>query len=360
MGILMNTMVSPRRILIPLAAVFFAVGCEGTNPAVPPTVQTLASDYGFDAELLFRALDVAQASGTVRSIVVERSGTVVAEGHYLDVPPWGVNEIWSVTATFTSLLVGVALDRGYLTSLDQRLGDLLTPWNEHLDSEKADITIRQLLTMTSGVSRPAHTPDEFFNWMAQENHVGWILDLPLLAPPGERYRFDDGAAHLLSAALEQASGMSLATLAQGAVMGPMGVPWVNWLSDPQGVTYGGFGLQIRSRDMVKMGRLVLNEGAWEGRRLVSSEWVREAVTPKVHPYPDSPEWGFGFLWKITQCRGHPCLYQNGYGGQILVAFPTLDLVIALTSAFSEDAEEADVNHDTAWGIILDQVLPSVR
>jgi len=356
----MKTIGRGHLLLLALAAALVTAGCEGTNPAVPPTTYSVASEYGFDVDRLFYALDVAKASGTVRSVVVERHGTVVAEGHFLDVPSWGVNETWSVTAAVTSLVVGVALDRGYLTSLDQRLGDFLVPWSDHLDPEKADITIRQLLTMTSGVSRPSGTPDEFFIWMAQENQVAWVLDLPLLASPGERYRFDDGAAHLLSAALAQASGTSLENLAQEALLVPMGIPRAVWLKDPQGVNYGGFGLQVRSRDMVKVGRLVLDDGAWGARQLVPAHWVREAVEPKVHPYPDSPEWGFGYLWKISQCRGYPCVYQNGYGGQILVAFPTLDLVVAVTSAYSEDAEEADVHHAVAWSVILDQILPSVH
>ena len=81
---------------------------------------------------------------------------------------------------------------------------------------------------------------------------------------------------------------------------------------------------------------------------------------QVQPFPESPEWGFGYLWKITQCKRHPCIYQNGYAGQILAVFPTLDMVIALTSTFSDNAEEANTSHATAWTVILDGILPSVR
>lgn len=351
------------RVLLFLLAGALALGgtgCEDTNPALPPTTYDLASEHGFDSGRLFHALDLAAATGTVSSVVVERHGVVVAEGHFLDVPPWGLHETWSVTATVTSLLTGLALDRGYLEDLDHSLGDLLVPWSGHLDGEKSDITIRQLLTMTSGVARPAATPEEFLTWMAQGDHVAWILDFPLLAPPGEQYRFDDGAAHLLAAALEQASGVTLWELARDALLLPLGIPNAEWASDPQGVNYGAFGLHMRSRDMVKIGRLVLEEGQWEGQQLVPSEWVREMVTAKVRPYPDAPDWGFGYLWKINLCRGHPCLYQNGYAGQILVAFPTLDMVIALTSTYSEDSEEAVSNQEVAWGIILNWILPSVH
>lgn len=348
------------RFLLGTAVVLGTAGCEDTNPAVPVTESTIASEHGFDVERLFAALDYAASTGTVGSIVLDRHGVVVAEGHFLDVPHWGLHETWSVTATMTSLLAGVSLDRGYLEGLDDRLADLLGPWSVHLDEVKSDITVRQLLTMTSGVGRPTGGPEGFFAWMAQDDHVAWVLDQPLLAPPGDRYDFDDGAAHLLAASLSQASGVSLWDLAAEALLGPMGIPYLEWTSDPQGINYGAFGLRMRSRDLVKIGRLVLDEGRWNGRQLVSPAWIREAVTPRVHPFPDSPDWGFGYLWKITQCRGLPCLYQNGYAGQILVLFPTLDMVVALTSAFSEDAEAADASHDTAWRVILDRILPSVR
>ena len=348
------------RFLLVTAAALGVSGCEDTNPAVPPTEINVASDHGFDADGLFGALDYAASTGTVSSVVVERHGVVVAEGHFLDVPHWGLHETWSVTATVTSLLVGVSLDRGYLESLEDRLADLLGPWSGHLDEVKSDITVRHLLTMTSGVGRPAGGPEGFFIWMAQEDQVAWILDQPLLAAPGDRYDFDDGAAHLLAAALTQVSGTTLSDLASEALLGPMGIPYVDWASDPHGVNYGGFGLRLRSRDMVKIGRLVLAGGRWEGGQLVPRDWIREVVTPQVHPYPDSPEGGFGYLWKISRCRGLPCLYQNGYGGQILVAFPTLDMVVALTSTFSEDAAAADASHDTAWGVILDGILPSAH
>jgi CubicO group peptidase (beta-lactamase class C family) len=347
-------------LLLVLAAVLSLSSCESRDPTGPPEMHSLAFEYGFTPDMLYWALDVAASTGTVSSVVVERHGTVVAEGHFLDVPPWGVHETWSVTAVLTSLLVGIALDQGYLESLDQCLGDFLDPWSEHLTEAQAQITLRQLLTMTSGVARPRGTPEEFFTWMEEENHVAWVLDLPLRALPGERYNFDSGAAHLLTAVLNQATGRDLEALAQEAVWDPMGIPFAQWLSDPQGVNYGGFGLLMRSRDIVKLGRLALSEGSWQGRQLVSADWMRESISPKVHPYSDYPEWGFGYLWKITQCRGYPCLYASGYGGQILVAFPTLDMVIAVTSIYSEDSREATVSSDTAWSIVLDYILPSVR
>ena len=154
--------------------------------------------------------------------------------------------------------------------------------------------------------------------------------------------------------------MSLEELATEAVFEPVGIPYVEWAIDPQGVNYGGFGLKMRTRDMVRLGRLVLNEGRWEGRQIVSEEWVRQMTTPRVHPFPDSPEWGYGYLWKIAQCRGHSCLYQSGYGGQILVAIPDLDLVVAVTSAYSDDAAQANASSDVAWGIILNQIVPSAN
>jgi CubicO group peptidase (beta-lactamase class C family) len=320
----------------------------------------LAENFGFDVGRLFHALDLARASGTVQGLVVERHGTVVGEAYGEGAPHWSLFESWTVTASITSLLVGKALEAGDLQSLDQNLGELLAPWDQHLDGEKAAITIRQLLTMTSGVSRPEGTAEEYFEWLAAEDQVAWVLDHPLHSAPGKRYRLDSAAAHLLSAALTQATGASLAELAQESILDPLDIPRADWMVDANGINYGGFGLQLRTRDMVKFARLILNQGFWNGSEIVPPSWVQESTRPHLHPYPDYPEWGFGYLWKSTTCAGHPCIYGSGYGGQILMAIPGLDLAVALHSISTENEEEAAANADLAWGIVLGHIIPSVR
>jgi CubicO group peptidase (beta-lactamase class C family) len=293
-------------------------------------------------------------------LVVERFGKVAAEAYGPEVPHGALFESWTVTATVTSLLVGKALEAGHLESLDQTLGELLIPWQEHLDEEKARITVRQLLTMTSGIVRPTGTPEEYFEWLGAADQVAWVLGHPLRWAPGERYRLDSAAAHLLSAVLTQATGRPLSELAEEAILDPLGVPRSSWMADANGLNFGGFGLQVRTRDMVKLARLVLDDGFWEGAEVVSPAWIEESTHPHLHPYPDSPDWGFGYLWKSTSCSGYPCIYASGYGGQILVAVPALDLAIAVHSWFSEDEIESDLAADTAWDIVLNQVIPSAR
>jgi CubicO group peptidase (beta-lactamase class C family) len=338
--------------------IFGLLGCDDSDPTVVDETHYMAEDYGFDVGRLFHALDLAYASGSVQGVVVERGGTVVGEMYGPDVPPRSLFETWHVTSAVTSLLVGEALESGHLESLDQTLGELLVPWSHHLDDQKAGITLRQLLTMTSGISRPYGTPEEYFEWLEAEDQVAWVLEHPLRYTPGERYRLDSAAAHLLSAVLTQVTGESLSELAQTSIMDPLGMPTTQWMTDANGFSYGGFGLQIRTRDMVKLARLILNEGWWEGEEIASPSWIRESTRPHVHPYPESPEWGFGYLWKSATCGGHPCLYISGYGGQILVAVPDLDLAIALNSAFSEDQDEAARNADVAWEIVLSHIIPS--
>jgi len=335
-------------------------GCTDTDPTGLPERFHLAEEHGFDVGRLFYALDLAEASGTVQGLVVERHGTVVGEAYGEGTPHWTLFETWSVTATVTSLLVGQALERGDISSLDQTLGELLVPWDDKLDEEKAGITVRQLLTMTSGVSRPEGTPEEYFAWLEAPDQVAWILEHPLRSQPGELYRLDSAAAHLLAAALAQATGKSPAALAQDAILTPLGIGQADWMADSNGISYGGFGLRVKTRDMVKLARLVLDGGSYDGTRVVSPYWIEESTRPHLHPYPDFPEWGFGYLWKSDVCSGYPCLYASGFGGQLLVAVPALDLAIAVNSAFSTDVGEAAHNADTAWDLVLEQVIPSVR
>ena len=342
-----------------LASLILAAGCTDSDPTVLEEYNSLAQEMGFNAGVLNYALDVARASGTVQGVVVERYGTVAAETYAPGVPHWTLFETWSVTATVTSLLVGGTLETGELHSLDQTLGELLAPWNQHLDEQKAGITVRQLLTMTSGISRPTGSPEEYLEWLAQEDQVAWVLDHPLRFNPGDQYYLDSAAAHLLSAVLTQVTGRSLAELARETIMDPLGIPWADWMVDANGFNYGGFGLRIRTRDMAKIARLVLNRGVWDGVEVVSPSWIQESTRPHLHPYPDYPNWGFGYLWKSSTCRGHPCTYASGYGGQILVAFPDLDLVVAVNSTYTDDEEGSDLAEDNAWTIVLDFILPSV-
>jgi CubicO group peptidase (beta-lactamase class C family) len=334
--------------------------CKDSDPTVFEEYNSLALEMGFDVGMLNYGLDIARASGTVQGVVVDRYGTVAAETYAPGAPPWGLFETWTVTATVTSLLVGEALETGYLQSLDQTLGELLSPWGQYLDDKKAGITVRQLLTMTSGISRPYGTVDEYFEWLAHDDQVAWVLDRPLRSNPGEKYYLDSAAAHLLSAVLTQVTGKSLADLAQEAIMDPLGVPWTDWMVDANGFNYGGFGLRIRTRDMAKIARLVLNQGVWDGTEVVSPSWIQESTRPHLHPYPDYPEWGFGYLWKSSTCSGYPCTYASGYGGQILVAVPDLDLVVAVNSTYTDDEEGSDLAADNAWGIVLNYIVPSAR
>ena len=252
---------------------------------------SLAQEMGFNVGVLNYALDVARASGTVQGVVVERYGTVAAETYAPGVPHWSLFETWSVTATVTSLLVGEVLKTGDLQNLDQTLGELLSPWNQHLDEQKAGITVRQLLTMTSGISRPYGTPEEYFEWLADEDQVAWVLDHPLRFNPGDQYYLDSAAAHLLSAVLTQVTGKSLAELAQETIMDPLGIPWADWMVDANGFNYGGFGLRIRTRDMAKIARLVLNRGVWDGVESGVAELDSGVDPPPPTPLPRLSELG---------------------------------------------------------------------
>ena len=335
-------------------------GCQDSDPTIVEETHRLAEEHGFNVGRLFYALDLAEASGSVDALVVERHGVVVGEAYAPEVPSWSLLETYSVTGSVTSLLVGSALDAGYLESLDQTLGELLEPWEQNMNEEKAGITLHQLLTMTSGVSRPERTMEEWENWMAAEDQVAWVLNHPLISAPGENYNPDAAAVHLLSAALTQATGKNLAELARESIMVPLEIPWADWQADSNGHSFGGFGLRIRTRDLVKFARLILNQGRWKEAQVLSPTWVQEATRPHLHPYPDYPDWGFGYLWKSDTCGGHPCIYSSGYGGQILVAVPDLDLAIALNSRYPETDEQALNQSHTAWGIIIEQIIPSAR
>jgi CubicO group peptidase (beta-lactamase class C family) len=161
-----------------------------------------------------------------------------------------------------------------------------------------------------------------------------FIALPMAERPGREFNYNSGSIHLLSIALSRASGKSLRVLANNSLFEPIGfeVSPENWEEDPHGNNYGGYGLKLTAREMARFGFLFLNDGCWEGRRILAPGWVESATGPEE----DTP-WGkgtYGYLWWRTTFDGRPAYFAGGWGGQHIIIVPSLDLVV-VTAAVPE-------------------------
>jgi CubicO group peptidase (beta-lactamase class C family) len=262
-----------------------------------------------------------QSLPTLASVLVLRRGRLVFERYYHGATADQNRNIFSVTKSVVSALVGIALHDGDLRSLDQRLVDFFPEKLEgSTDADVRTITLRDLLTMTAGYrSEPVFTTDDW---------VRTLMNRPLASVPGVTWAYDDGSAHLLSAVLTKVTGMSLESFARRRLFEPLGIRPGPWTSDGQGYSLGSTGLHLRPGDLLALGRLFLQEGKWNGRQIVPAEWVH-ASTATQASIPGS--FAYGYLWWVNT-GPHKGYLAQGALGQVVAVYPRYDVVIAITGA----------------------------
>ncbi|MFJ3407919.1 serine hydrolase domain-containing protein [Promicromonospora sp. NPDC090134] len=301
---------------------------------------------GLDPAALRRLVDRLDALEDVHSVMVLRHGSVVGEAwwhpHTADRP----HVMFSVSKSFTSTAVGIAVHEGLLT-LDDRVVDLLpddapADPGEHLRA----LRVRDLLTMTTGHS--ASTMEGIDRTISLPG-AGWaraILAQPVEHEPGTRFVYNTGATYLLSAILHRLTGERLLDYLTPRLLEPLGITHATWEQDPDGIDVGGFGLSVTTEEMAAFGQLYLQGGVWQGRQLVPAGWVAAATAAQVPNGPhDWPEWNQGYGYQFWQCR-HGAYRADGAFGQYIVVWPEKDLVITMTSGLSDLQSVLDAVWDT--------------
>jgi CubicO group peptidase (beta-lactamase class C family) len=332
---------SPVRIARVGLALLAAAGGAGAPPGLSQQAPAPDSSFVgpplpplFDPAGLDGMLEEAERIPGLTSLLVLRRDSLVVERYWRGMRPDRAVNVKSVSKTLLSPMVGIALRDGLLASLDTPLAALLPDYYERLrasddwDPRKDDITVRDLLTMRTGLESTS-----FGNYGAWVSSADWAWDQlrrPLVCDPGDCHAYSTGTTHLLSVILERASGRSLRRYMLDELLGPMGIPLGEWDRDPQGRYLGGNNMPLRPRDLLGLGRLYVDRGRWEGRQLVPADWIEQAWRPRGRsPWNGQ---GFGYLWWTDEWGGERAYFAWGYGGQYLVVVPRLDLVFVATSA----------------------------
>ena len=233
--------------------------------------------------------------------------------------------IKSCSKSLVGLLLGTAIQRGEIASVDATIGEVaprLLPKNA--DPAVSGITMEDLVTLRAGLERTSGA--NYGAWIASGNWVADALSRPLVARPGSRMLYSTGTTHILGAALAEASGRSLLALARERLGGPMGIEIPAWTRDPQGYYLGGNEMALRPTAMLKVAQLVLDEGRVGGSEVIAPEWISASMQVRTR----SP-WsglGYGYGWFLSP-SGY--VLGRGYGGQIIAAHPARRLAVAITS-----------------------------
>jgi CubicO group peptidase (beta-lactamase class C family) len=315
---------SPTRRRVLAAAGGLILASAAARAAGPP-----AAAAGLDPELLARTVGDAEAlAPRLRSLIVARDGAPLVE-RVLSGPGLGraVN-IKSASKSVISALVGIAIDKGVLEGVDQRIAPVLgSRVPKDADPRVREITVGHLLSMRAGLERTSGR--NYGRWVSSRDWVRFALSRPFVDEPGGRMLYSTGSTHLLSAVLTRASGRSTLELAREWLGRPLGIEIPPWTRDPQGIYFGGNEMALSPRALLRFGEAYRQGGTLDGRRVLPESWVRESWTPRTtSPFSGS---SYGYGWFIAAARGHPVHYAWGYGGQMVYVVPGLGLTVVMTS-----------------------------
>ena len=274
----------------------------------------------------------------------------------------------STSKSFTSALIGIAIDQGSIASTQVKFYDLFNYGAyDNWDPRKAEMTLEDALTMRLGIewdewSLPYTNPNNDLVFL-ENNNFDWskaLLDLPMTSDPGTVYAYNTAATIAIGQALENATGIPMADFANQYLFHPMQIFDAAWATSPSGLPIGGSGLYLSIRDLLKFGQLYIDDGVWQGQPLISPTWIADSMIRRV----DISSWStnfeaYGFQWWLGDFLHNNGFVEAwvtaGYGGQYSFSFPDLDLVVACTGHNYENGPGVG----NLYTMIRSYILPSI-
>jgi CubicO group peptidase (beta-lactamase class C family) len=276
------------------------------------------------------------------SMLIAREGKLLVEEYFYDESPEKPHDLRSANKSITSILVGIAIDQGLIGSVDDSVANYFPEYQATFNSSasKKDITIKHLLTMSSGLDANDWNRDSPGNenkvYRLKEDWVKLFFELELINQPGSTFAYSTLGEIALRALLANVSGMSLNEFADQNLFTPLGIVDQQWTLKLYGREDVPIRVELTSRDFLKLGQLYLNKGMWHGRRIVSEDWVAQSTSTHTRTNEKrlgNPEYAY-LWWRHTfevdgkTIRG---FQAQGAGGQFLFVFPELDAVLVFTS-----------------------------
>lgn len=313
-------------------------------PSSTPEAQGISS-----ADLLIFVTEAEKRIDALHGFVLVRHGHRVAEGWWAPYAAEEPHMLYSLSKSFTSTAVGLAVAEGRLKVSDLVLSFFPDEAPAHSDTNLARMTVQDLLTMRSG-----HAEDTLGRLFEGQDSV-WtrtFLSLPVEHPPGTHFVYNTGATYMLSAIVQKVTGQTLTEYLQPRLFGPLGIQNPRWEQSPQGVDFGGFGLNLTTGDIARFGQLYLQQGQWQGKQLLPAAWVAEATSAHAdNSKMGNVDWQQGYGYQFWRCR-HGAYRGDGAFGQYCIVFPEQDAVLAITAGVQDMAAELN--------LVWEQILPAMK
>ena len=296
---------------------------------------------------------VEKADLNLHSLMVVRHGQVVAEGWWAPYAPQLKHTLYSLSKSFTSTAIGMAVAEGKLTVEDKVISFFKDDLPATVSDNLAAMRVKDLLTMSTGHDKEP-TPN-----MRTDGSKNWIkvfLAHPVEHQPGTHFVYNSGATYMLSAIVQKLTNQPVLAYLKPRLFDPLGIEGADWEVDPNGINTGGWGLRVRTEDIAKFGQLYLQKGIWNGKRLLSETWISDATRGQVQSVggkrkAEENDWLQGYGYQFWRCR-HDAYRGDGAFGQYCLVLPNEDAVVAVTS------ETADMQAilDAVW----DHILPALQ
>lgn len=288
----------------------------------------------------------------VHSFMLLRHGSVIAEGWW---SPYGREHphlLFSLSKSFTSTAVGLAVTEKRISLDDLVLSFFPDDGPAQVSEHLAAMRVRHLLSMSTGQAvdtwlHMVNRPDG--NW------IKGFFEVPVLYTPGTHFVYNTGATYMLSAIVQKATGSKLRDYLEPRLFEPLGVEDASWQESPQGITAGGIGLSLKTEDIARFGQLYLNKGKWQTRQLLPEAWIEQATSSRM---PNSSgmhiDWRQGYGYQFWRCR-HGAYRGDGVFGQYCIVLPDQDAVIAITGGM--DVFDMQKPLDLIWELLLPAMRP---
>ncbi len=336
-----------KSILLTLALTLLLAIPRRAHAASTPLPRGTPEAQGVSSEAIRAFVEAADNHiHTLHGFMLVRHGFVIAEGWWKPESADKPHVLWSLSKSFNSTAIGLAIEEGKLSVDDPVLKFFPDEAPANPSDNLRAMRVRDLLTMTSG-----HDAEPKFK-IQDGPTIRDFLAHPVSHKPGTWFRYNTPGSYTLSAIVTKATGQTVLDYLKPRLFEPLGIENPRWDTSPEGYSFGGYGLYLRTEDIAKFGQLYLQKGKWNGKQLIPEKWVEAATSKQVEndnaPTGKNPDWGQGYGFQFWRCR-HNGYRGDGKDGQFCMVLPEQDAVIAITALTGD--MQAELN------LVWDKLLP---
>lgn len=313
------------------------------SPTLPTTDSLKIEDIFSEADEI----------SSLRSLLIQQQGTLLGEYYFNGRSPNRPFNIKSASKSIIGLLVGIAIEEGFIPSIEEPISTYFPDYFEkNPDSKKEQITIRNLLSMQAGLASTSSS--NYGAWVLSRNWVEYTLDQDFVTEIGGTMVYSTGTSHLLSVIVTKASGMNTKAFAEKYLFDPMNIKVGGWDRDPQGYYMGGNNVALKPSDMLKIGQMLLDGGEYEGQQIISIEWIIDSFG--TYTYSNYNPYGYGYQWWNKETGDYTTLFAWGHGGQYIMMIPELDAVVVMTSSVTSESRRRTYKRPV-FVLLEDHIIP---